>query len=203
MKRIALVLAMAVAASGAAWAGPKDKVGEALVNPSSLNGSPDWDNRTVAGKVKSSKCKFQVGVKANPAGDLTEGPVICFAEADVYAASLPPGLHGNSVVLAGVSAAGKVKIKADFRAIGCGLESPSTAINGTTVCFLEDLANFDWQAECGGAGMLPIAANALPSTVGIKGGAVVGLCQGLGAGARIPRPAVPVLAEQGSYQGLL
>jgi hypothetical protein len=209
MKRIAWVLAVTVAASGAAFAGPKDKIGEALVNPSSLNGDANpgnrWDNRTVAGKVKSNKCKYQVSAKANPTTDLVSGPVICFAEADVYASSLPPGLYGNSVVMAGTASGGKLSIKGDLRAIGCGIQSASTALNGTTICFLEDLTNFDWQAECAGAGMLPIAKNVLPGTESINAGGIVGLCQGVGAGLgeRIPRPAVPVLAEQGSHQPLL
>ncbi len=205
MKKMAIVVAFGVATAGLAIAGPKDKVGEALVNPSSLLGDASWNNATVAGKVKSTKCKFQLSAKANPTTDLADGPVVCFAEADVYASALGSGLFGNSVVLSGVAVGGKLKIKGDLRAIGCGIQSASTAINGTTICFGTDLTAFDWAAACAGGGMLPIAANLLPGTADVNAGGVAGVCQGTvaGGGQRIPRPPVPVLAEQGTHQPLL
>ena len=202
MKKIAVLAAFCVATASVALAGPKDKVGEALVNPSALLGNASWDNAPVAGTVKSNKCKYQISAKANPVGDLADGPVICFAEADVYNASLGVGLFGNSVVLAGTASGGKLSMKADLRAIGCGVAGASTAVNGTTICFGEDVSVFNPMAQCGGAGMLWVPANLLPGTTEINGGAALGVCQGVaaGAGERIPRPAVPVLAEQGTHQ---
>jgi len=207
MKKMAIVLAVSVAAVGAAFAGPKDKIGEALVNPSSIGGSADWNNATVAGKVKSVKCKYQLIAKAKIPTDLADGPVVCFAEADVLSGFLGPNPVGNSVVIAGEALGGKLKMKGDLRAIGCGggLGSPALSTNGTTICFGTDLVAFDWVAECSGAGMLPIASNILPGTGPFKPGSVVGVCQGSvgNGGERIPRPPVPVLAEQGTYQPLL
>jgi hypothetical protein len=205
MKKMAIVLAVSVAAAGAALAGPKDKVGESLVNPSSIAGSASWKNATVAGKVKSTQCKYQISVKANPTTDLADGPVVCFAEADVRSAFLGPNPAGNSVVLAGEALDGKLKIKGDLRSIGCGgaLGSPAMSFNGTTICFGTDLVSYDWMAACSGAGMAPILPNVLPGTEGFNAGSVVGICQGNVAGARITRPPVPVLAEQGTYNPLL
>jgi hypothetical protein len=207
MKKVAIVLAVSVAAAGAAFAGPKDKVGEALVNPSSIAGSASWKNATVAGKVKSTKCKYQIGAKANPTTDLADGPVVCFAEADVRSAFLGPDPVGNSVVVAGEALGGKLKMKGDLRSIGCGtaLGSPAISFNGTTICFGTDLGSFDWQSECTSAGMVPFLANVLPGTESYNAGNIVGICQGTigNGGERIPRPAVPVLAEQGTYNPLL
>jgi len=203
MKKLVIVMATTMALSGVAFAGPKDKVGEALVNPSALGGNASWNNTTVAGKVKSNKCKYQIGAKANPVGDLADGPVVCFAEADVYNTSLGVGLFGNSVVLTGVASGGKLSMKADLRAIGCGVAGASTAINGTTICFGVDVpGDFDPATQCAGAGMLWVPANLLPGTTEINGGAALGVCQGVnaGLGERIPRPVAPVLAEQGTHQ---
>lgn len=207
MKKMAIVLAVSVAAAGSAFAGPKDKVGESLVNTSSIPGSADWKNATVTGKVKSVKCKYQLGAKANPITDLADGPVVCFAEADVLSAFLGPAPVGNSVVIAGEALGGKLKMKGDLRSIGCGgaLGSPAMSFNGTTICFGTSLVAFDWMAECSGAGMLVVPANVLPGTESFNPGNVVGICQGTvgNGGERIPRPPVPVLAEQGTYQPLL
>lgn len=199
--KMGLTVGLAVALATGAMAGPKDKVGEALVNPS-LNGNAAWNNATVAGKVKSTKCKYQVNAKADPATDLADGPVVCFAEADVFSPALGPNPVGNSVVVAGAALGGKLKMKGDLRAIGCGVLGAATAINGTTICFGTDLATFDWMAACSGAGMVPIPANVLPGTQDANAGNIVGVCQGTvgNGGERIPRPPVPVLAEQGTYQ---
>jgi len=205
MNRIAVVMAAGVAMAGVTWAGPKDKTAETMVNPSSIAGSADWNNFTVATKVKSSKCKVVISAKTKVIPDLVAGPVVCLLEADVRAAALGPGLFGNSVVVAGNSLDGKLLIKADLRSIGCGIQSDALALNGKTTCYQVDPVAYNWSATCGGAGMLPVPPNLLAGTESFNPGGLLGLCQGgtAGAGERIPPPGVPILAEQGQLSPLL
>ena len=202
MRKIVLATAVAIAIAPAAWAGPKDKTSETLINPDAIAGSADWDNTAIATKVKSGKCKLQIQAKG--ATSLLNTPVICISEADVKATALGGGadFYGNSVVFAGaVSDKGKLKIKANLGSIGCGLLSTAINVNGSTKCYKEDIANYDAATECTNAGMLWVA----PNLVDFKADGLVGLCQGLVAGSadRIIPPAAPLLAEQGSYQPLL
>ena len=191
------------------WAGPKDKTSETLINPDSIMGSSDWNNTTVATKVKSGKCKIKI--QAKDATGVAGADLTCIAEADVRATSLGGGTdtYGNSVILSGAAESdGKIKISANLGAIGCGIQSEAISMNGTLKCYKiktgTGVGEYDWKTQCAGAGMLPLDPNTVPGTEDVKGGAVVGLCQGLTAngGQRIPPPAVPVLAEQGSYQPL-
>jgi len=207
MKRVAFVCgALAVVLATPAWAGPKDKISETLVNPTSIAGGAGWDNKTISTKVKSGKCKMQIQAKGAGAPLFNE-PVVCLAEADVLSASLPGGgPAGNSVVVAGsFDDKGKLKIKGGMAAIGCGVLSEALALNGTTTCYLQDIGTYDWKTACSNAGMLPIDPNILPGTEGEKAGAVVGLCQGVvqNGGQRIDPPGGTLLVVHGSYQPLL
>ena len=203
MKNLAVVLAVSVAAAGFAIAGPKDKISEALVNPDALLGNASWNNATVASKVKSVKCKIQIGAKAPSSSDLADGKVICISDADTLL-DATADTTGNSLVMAGEAVGGKLKLKGDTRSIGCGSLSAATVINALTTCYQEDIANYDAATECANAGMVWIPPNILPLTGGYNPGAVVGACQGTVAngGERIPAPAAPVLAITGSHQPL-
>lgn len=204
MKKLAIVLAMSVAAAGMAVAGPKDKISETLINPDSLLGNASWNNATVASKVKSVKCKVQIGAKANPAGDLADGKVICISDADTILGGTPT-TTGNSLVMAGEIVGGKLKLKGDVRSIGCGSLSAATITNALTTCYQEDIANYDAATECGNAGMVWIPPGVLPTTDAYNPGNVVGACQGTVANGmeRIPAPVAPVLAITGSYSPIL
>lgn len=188
-----------------ALAGPKDKVSETLVNPSSIAGAGGWDNKVIKTKIKSGKCKIQIQAKG--ATGLINQPVVCLAEADVLSLSLPGGgPAGNSVVLAGsFDEKGKLKIKGNLASIGCGIQGEALALNGTTTCYQQDIGSYDWQTACSNAGMLVLPPNILPGTEDEKARDVVGLCQGVvqNGGDRIGPPGGPLLAVQGSYQPLL
>ena len=204
MRKVVFATAVALAFSTAAWAGPKDKTSETLVNPSSIAGSADWDNTAISTKVKSGKCKIQIQAKG--ATNLINQPVVCIAEADVLAASLPGGMGGNSVVLAGsFDDKGGLKLKANLGAIGCGIQANALALNGSTTCYKQDIAGYDWATACSAVPMFAVPINFLPGTEDIKPGALVGLCQGVNGafGQRINPPAGAVLSVQGSYQPLL
>jgi hypothetical protein len=205
MRKIAMATAALLAFTGTAFAGPKDKTSETLVNPSSINGSAEWNNTTVSTKVKSGKCKLQIQFK--DATGIAGDDIVCLGEADVLSATLGVGLFGNSVVIQGtVEADGKFKAKANLGAIGCGILDTALAMNGGTRCYQATVGTgvgeYDWAAACSGAGMAPIGANVLPGTEDINGDAVVGICQGLvaNAGQRINPPAANPLLVQGSYQ---
>jgi hypothetical protein len=186
---------MVMAFGSPAFAGPKDKSQETLVNPDSIAGGGGWDNKVIATKVKSGKCKLQI--QAKDATGLANTDVICLAEADVRIGIFPPGLYGNSIVLAGtIDANGKLKIKANLAAVGCGGLSEALALNGSMTCYAETLANYDGDANC------PFGWIA-PDLVNFNADSLVGLCQGGAEGDRITPPAQPILAEQGSYQPLL
>jgi len=196
-----MLLAMSVAAAGMALAGPKDKISETLINPDSLTGNGSWNNATVASKVKSVKCKVQVGAKANPPGDLADGPIICISDADTIL-GVTPNTTGNSLVMAGEIVGGKLKLKGDTRAIGCGSLAQAAITNALTTCYSEDIMNYDAAAECLGAGMLWIPNTFVPA---YNPGNIVGACQGTvpNGEERIPAPLAPVLAITGSFQPLL
>ncbi len=204
MRKVVFATAVALAFSTAAWAGPKDKTSQTLVNPDSIAGSADWDNTAISTKEKSGKCKIQIQAKG--ATNLINEKVICIADGDVLASSLPGGMGGNSVVLAGsFDDKGKLKIKGNLGAIGCGIQANALALNGGTTCYKQDIATYDWATACSNAGMFAVSINFLPGTEDVKPGAVVGLCQGINGafGQRIDPPAGAVLSVQGSYQPLL
>jgi hypothetical protein len=194
MKKLAIVVASLLAAS-AAFAGPKDKSKQSLINGSALAGSANWSNTTVSGSVKSGKCKAKIQFKDVAAG-LVGDTITCITSADVRATSLGAGAFGNSVVMQGVVEDNfKLKIGAKLSQIGCGTVSDAINFNSTVVCYEQDLA-YDPAAECAGEGMLWLAGD------GSDG--LVGLCQGLtaNAGERIPPPASAVLCELGGFNPL-
>lgn len=193
-----VVAVVAVALSAPAWAGPKDKIAETFIDPSSVNGGASWNNNTVTGKLKSGKCKIQIQFKDALAA--IEGEeIICISEADVRSDALPPGLYGNSVIMAGTVTDGKLKIKADLAGIGCGQVGNAIAINGSSKCYRADAvytgANnlTNWEATC-----LNAATNMAP-LVSTGSDNLLGLCQSFtdGAGERIDPPASALLAVQG------
>ena len=200
-KSLALLAAAAVVAAGStAWAGPKDKVQEALVDPTSVDGTAgQWDNDVTSGKVKQGKCKMQVQMKDLPGGTFPDGTVvICVASADVKSALLPPAGGGNSIVMAGATKKGKLNLKGDLAQITCGSVGQALSYNGEVACYLDDgvfvgaddLTN--WKKSCTDAGMAPI-----PMAGGFKPDNLVGLCQGFAPGLRIVPPASTVIAVQG------
>jgi hypothetical protein len=197
MRTIAVTLALTLAFGSVALAGPKDKSQETLIDGSSINGNgTTWDNRTVSTKVKTGKCKMQIQFKDAKAA--IEGQnVICLGEADVIADLLPPPGAGNSVVTRGVVSGGKLKIKGNMAAVGCGQISDAINFNATTTCYEED-PNYNPEVECANSSMLWIQAP-LP---GYKPDSLEGLCQGLVFGDRINPPSSPVLATQGALQPL-
>lgn len=200
MRTFALTTVFALAVACFALAGPKDKSQESLIDNSSIDGNgTTWDNTTVTGKVKTGKCKMQIQFKNAKAG-IEEQNVICLGEADVIADLLPPPGAGNSIVTRGVVSGGKLKIKGNMAAVGCGQISDAINFNATTTCYQED-PNYHPDIECpasGAFGMLWIEAP-LP---GFKPDSVEGLCQGLVLGDRINPPSSPVLAVQGASQPL-
>jgi hypothetical protein len=205
MRKIAVTVALSMLVGTQACAGPKDKTSETLVNPDSIAGSAEWDNKTVSTKVKSGKCKLQIQFKdaLGVAGD----DIVCLADGDVLSSFTGPALVGNSVVIAGtVGADGKFKAKANLGAIGCGIIAEALAVNGGMRCYQATVGTgvgeYDWAAACSGVPMLPLAPNVLPGTADINGDAVVGICQGSSLGQRLPGPPGGELVVQGSYQPL-
>jgi hypothetical protein len=208
MKRLVIVAA-ALAIALPAWAGPKDKSAETLVDPTSITGNlVTWNNATVTAKVKAGKCKVKIQFKDALAA-LNGQQVICVAGADVRATALPPGLFGNSIVMAGTVADGKLKISADLSQIGCG-DQNAININSTISCYAQDADYTDandlnpgnWKQVC-------INAATVMAALPIVGDPpladdLLGLCQGFtaGAGERIDPPASALIAVQGGYNPL-
>jgi len=69
--------------ASAAWAGPKDKTKETLVDPTSIAGNGvTWNNNTVQAGIKSGKCKIKIGIKDTLAA-IEGDEIICLGCADV------------------------------------------------------------------------------------------------------------------------
>jgi len=202
-KSLVLLSAAAVVALGStAWAGPKDKVTEALIDATSINGTTGvWDNNVTAATVKQGKCKMQIQIKGLPAG-LEGENIICVAGADVRSSGLGGGtvVAGNSIVGAAAVSKGKLKIKMDLTQITCGAAGTgSIAFNGGITCYRDD-PTYNWATACGSInGVGGMVWLTIPSS-GAKGDQLLGLCQGFNAatqGVRIPPPASAILAVQG------
>jgi len=198
MKRISLATALAVALAGVAFAGPKDKTQQTLVNPDSLMGTAPWDNTAVDTKVKFGACKQQIQFKAKDTPALIGTSVVCISSGDTFTNL---GLNaGNSLVQrATVDSKGKLKAKADLRSIGCGLLAKATTINSELKCYVD--TGWDAATECSSQGGLWIAPNSQVGTEKFKPGDLDGLCQGLTFGFRLVPPSGQLLAEMGVYTG--
>lgn len=194
MKKICLFTAAAVLVSGSvAWAGPKDKVAEALIDNSSIAGTPGvWDNLVAVGKVQMKGCKVKIQGK-DLAAALEGEEIVCLAGADAKSAGLPPGGAGNSIILAGTVSGGKLKIKADMEGqIPCGAPgNTAIAYNANVQCYRQDLAytGGGWIGACAPLPGIPIPGDGSDS--------FIGLCQGVVPGVRIPAPGSALLAVQG------
>ena len=197
MKHLSFALVLVVAAVGAASAGPKDKVQQALVNPDSLGGTAPWDNTAVDAKQKFSSCKQQIQIKVGTAVGLSGTDLVCLSSGDAYTSL---GLNaGNSLIMRGTIDAvkGKLTMKADLRAIGCGALATSTSINSTLECYVD--TGWDGATECTNQGGLWIAPGAQPGTEKFKPGALEGLCQGVAFGFALTPPAGALLAVAGTH----
>lgn len=194
MKKIALTTALTLALAGVAFAGAKDKNSLALVNGSSLAGSVEWDNTEIATKTKYGACKQQIQFKSK-AGALEGQDIVCISSGDTYT-SLALNA-GNSLVMRGTMTDGKLKMKADLRAIGCGILAQTTTINSEMVCYTD--SGWDGATECTGQGGLWIAPNAQAGTEKFKPADLEGLCQGFAFGFRLVPPGGTYLAEVGVY----
>lgn len=202
MRRIFAVAVIACLIASTAWAGPKDKVKEALIQGTSIHGTGNWNNDTVSAGYKSGKCKIKIAFKDTLAA-IEGDEIVCLAGADVRATSLGGGTNtfGNTAILKGIVTDGQLKMKGDLSVVGCGNASDSIAINGTMTCYNEDLAYAPdlptITAKCsampGGGGLL-LVGNAF-----FDGDNLVGVCQGSQAngGQRIGAPANGVLVVQG------
>jgi hypothetical protein len=205
MRKSLLFAAAAVLAFGStAWAGPKDKFADSLVDASSVAGTAlRWNNTVTSGTVSQKGCKIQVKLKSlGTDSELADGKtVICLAEATARAA-----VHGgNSVVLSGLVKKGQVKMKADLTQVGCGTVTSGAAIAYNTgfACYLEDLiytgpnTGQNWENICGDAGMVPIAPTVPDGKTALN---LIGLCQSLSdPDARITPPTSAKLCEIGVY----
>lgn len=197
MRQLSFALVLVVACAGAAFAGPKDKVQQALVNPDSVGGTAPWDNTAVDAKQKFASCKQQIQIKVGSAVGLSGTDLVCLSSGDAYTSI---GLDaGNSLVMRGTIDAvkGKLAMKADLRAIGCGALAVTTSINTTLECY-ED-TGWDAESECTGQGGLWIAPGSQAGTEKFKPGALEGLCQGLAFGFTLTPPGGTLLAVAGTH----
>lgn len=205
MRKLALVMMLALVGPSAVLAGPKDQSSNTMVATQSLNGNAVVNNFTTAITVKSKGCPLQLAMKGLSGvddGDL----LICLAEGDVIAPPALPTAAGNSVVVAVEVSKGSVKGKINLTEIGCG-STDAVSFNGNLKCYLDDgafLSSNDatnWKANCQAAGMIPVANPAeAPAKLKLNPdqNVVVGLCQGLSLGQRINPPNSLEIARQGS-----
>jgi hypothetical protein len=197
MRILVITTALTLGLASLALAGPKDKTSETLVDPNGVDGTANvWSNSTVKAIVKTGGCKLKIQVKG--AGSGIEGQeVICLTEADVVIDVIfPPPGAGNSLVTQDTVSDGKLKIKANLAAVGCGLLN-ALALNASTTCYQED-PNYDPEVACGAAGMGWLAPGDLGGD--FKEDSLRGLCQGASFDDRIDPPASPVLAVRGALQ---
>jgi hypothetical protein len=204
MKKLIVATAVFSLLGSPAWAGG-DKVAEAFVDPSSLDGGLNgFSNGSSAGKVASKGCQIAVQVKGISTSALPDGQVaICLLDADIFTDALPGGPFGNTLVVQAQAKGGSLKTKSKLEPIGCGAGKTVT-FNGGAECYLPDDAyRIGWEQICTDAGMTPLpytdakCANPLDDP---KKCNTLGVCQGFVAdgGQRIPRPSSGLIAQQGS-----
>jgi hypothetical protein len=195
MRTTAIVASLLLLSVSAAFAGPKDKSKQSLINSSALGGTANWNNATASGSVKSGKCKIKLQFK-DAAASLVGDVITCIASADVRATSLGASTFGNSVVLQGtVEDNFKLKMGAKLAQIGCGVLSDAINFNSSIECYEQDLA-YDPQTECGGNSMLWIPGDGSDSLLGVCQGTLPNVSQ------RIPPPASAKLCELGGLNPL-
>ncbi|MDX2169565.1 MAG: hypothetical protein SF182_21025 [Deltaproteobacteria bacterium] len=198
-----MIGALAIAVAAPAFAGPKDQTKDSLIGTQSLAGNATVNNDTTAFSMASKGCKVQI--KAKGLTGTTDGDIIiCVAGADVIA---PPALNapgaGNGIVMLGEVKKGGLGIKADLTEVGCG-GANQINFNGTLNCYLDDPAYRTpagtWSTLCAGQGMLAVAnAQPDPATLKVSGeNVIVGLCQGISLGQRLPGPASALIAARGA-----
>ena len=197
MRKVAVICTALLFTAGSAWAGAKDKSSNTLVDISGV--AAVINNTTVKTATKSKDCTLQL--QAKPVTLADGDVVICIAEADVVSSLFAP-LGGNSILIAGEAKSGQLKIKAPmgettFAGLGCG-DLEAISYNGNMRCYTDNAvyrgdANVpgSWRAACGGAGMLAGTAGTTMLKVNNTQPIVIGLCQGLVQGARIPAPGAP------------
>ncbi len=203
MRKIIMISAMAVAIAGPALAGPKDQTKDSFIGPQGLNGNATVNNSTTSFSLATKGCKVQI--KAKGLVGTTDGDIIiCVAGADVIA---PPALGapgaGNGVVILGEVKKGGLGIKADLGEVLCG-SNEQINFNGTLDCYLDDPAYRapagTWATLCAGQGMLVVAngVNGTKLKVNNTENVIVGLCQGITLGARLPGPSSALIATRGA-----
>jgi len=204
MRKIAVICTALIFTAGSAWAGAKDKSSNTLVD---INAAGVINNVTGKTKTKSKGCTLQI--QAKPVALADGEMVICIAEADVV------GVGGNSILIAGEAKAGQLKIKAPmgeatFAGLGCG-DIEAISYNGNMRCYKDDAtyrgdANVpgSWKAACTGNGMLAgVAGTETFLKVNDTQPVMIGLCQGLSIGLRIPGPPSVEFMRQGQRTAVI
>lgn len=172
---------------GTAWAGAKDKGQNTLID---RNATGILNNATAKTKVKSKGCKLQIQA-ATLGGALAPDAsvVICIAGADLVGATTN---GGNSVIIAGETKKGKLKIKAPLGeatlfGAGCG-DTVADTFATDIKCYTDDptfrsdgTGPGTWRDNCVAAGLIPGdspsgAATMLKVNDTIP--VMIGLCQG-------------------------
>lgn len=201
MRKTLLIGALAVAVAAPAWAGPKDQIKQSLIGVDAIGGNATVNNATTAFSMAAKGCTVQI--KAKGLSGVADGDmVMCIVGADVKATGLPAGGAGNGVLLVGEVKKAGISLKASLAEIGCG-GTDQINYNGNMHCYLDDATyrTTGWSTACLGAGMAPIA-NAQPEPKQLKVNAgqniVVGLCQGLSPGQRLPGPGAGLIAQWGA-----
>jgi hypothetical protein len=178
-KKIALVLALLMVAT-AAWAGPKDKLKSALVNPDKCLGNANWNNKTVKASLKADATAMKIGWKDTPG--LNGKTIYCFMKASASIGQIDGGLfwYTQTVVLKGVVDGGKMKMKAKIASVTPGGVKYSTEIatkESEVWCEIDDSGTWDPADACdaGGSGSGLWLA---PDLVNFKEDSLAGVCQG-------------------------
>jgi hypothetical protein len=201
MRKIVIISALAVAVAAPAFAGPKDQIKQALIGADAIAGNATVNNATTSFSMAVKGCSAQF--KAKGLVGVADGAMImCVVGADVKATGLPAGGAGNGVFIVGEVKKAGISLKADLSEIGCG-GADQINYNGNVHCYLDDVTyrTTGWSTACLGAGMAPIA-NAQPEPKQLKVNAgqniVVGLCQGISPGQRLPGPGSGLIAQWGA-----
>ncbi|MGH7787168.1 MAG: hypothetical protein ACRERC_09910 [Candidatus Binatia bacterium] len=198
MRKIAVICTALLFTAGSAWAGAKDKSSNTLVE---ITPAGVIDNVTGKTKTKSKDCTLQI--QAKPVVLADGEMVICIAEADVV------GVGGNSILIAGEAKAGQLKIKApmgeaSFAGLGCG-DIQAISYNGNMRCYKDDAAyrTGGWATACTGAGMLAGVGGTTMLKANDTQPIMIGLCQGLTIGLRIPGPPSVEFMRQGQRTAVI